>query len=116
MQLNQQLQEANMAIQQLQAQLADKQQYVAIEKQRADIDALNHLALRYENERQDVINAFKAETERVKVLLSQLKPEQVNQIANKTVNEIKQEAIPGKEFDKTTFDPSQILSEYMTKG
>jgi hypothetical protein len=108
-----QLQQSQLAIQQLTEQLNEKQQYIAIEKQRADIDALNHLALRYENERQDVISAFKAETDRMKALLSQFKPEQVNQVINKTVEEIKHEEDPAKEYEHTNFDPSQVISQYL---
>jgi len=109
----QQLQQQQLVIQQLTEQLNEKQQYIAIEKQRADVDALNHLALRYENERQDVINAFKAETDRMKALIGQLSPTQLNQITDKTVTEIENEEDPAKEYEHTNFDPSQVISQYL---
>ena len=109
----QQLEQSQIAIQQLTEQLNDKQSYIAIEKQRADIDALNHLALRYENERQDVINAFKAETDRLKLLIGQLNSDQMSRITDKTVYEIENEQEPAKEYDQTQFDPSQLIQEYL---
>ena len=109
----QQLEQSQMAIQQLTEQLNDKQSYIAIEKQRADVDALNHLALRYENERQDVIDAFKAETDRLKLLIGQLNSDQMSRITDKTVYEIENEQEPAKEYDQTQFDPSQLIQEYL---
>jgi hypothetical protein len=108
-----QLQESQAAIQALTQQLAEKQSYIAIEKQRADIDALNHLALRYENERQDSIQAFKAETDRLKAILANMKPEQMNAIAQKTFNEIEVQQPPAVEYDQTQFDPSQLIHDYL---
>ena len=108
-----QLQESQAAIQALTQQLAEKQSYIAIEKQRADIDALNHLALRYENERQDSIQAFKAETDRLKAILANMKPEQMNAIAQKTYQEIEVQQPPAVEYDQTQFDPSQLIHEYL---
>lgn len=108
-----QLQESQAAIQALTQQLAEKQSYIAIEKQRADIDALNHLALRYENERQDSIQAFKAETDRLKAILANMKPEQINVIAQKTYQEIEMQQPPAVEYDQTQFDPSQLIHEYL---
>jgi hypothetical protein len=114
-QLMQQLQQSQMAIQELTQQLNDKQAYVAIEKQRADIDALNHLALRYENERQDSIQAFKAETDRLKAILANMSPEQMNGIAEKTYQEIEVQQPPAVEYDQTQFDPSELIQEYLPK-
>ena len=109
----QQLQESQAAIQALTQQLAEKQSFIAIEKQRADIDALNHLALRYENERQDSIQAFKAETDRLKAILANMKPEQMNAIAQKTYQEIEVQQPPAVEYDQTQFDPSQLIHDYL---
>ena len=114
-QMMQQLQASQQAIQELTQQLAEKQSYIAIEKQRADIDALNHLALRYENERQDSIQAFKAETDRLKAILANMKPEQMNAIAQKTYQEIEVQQPPAVEYDQTQFDPSQLIQEYLPK-
>jgi hypothetical protein len=112
-QMMQQLQASQQAIQELTQQLAEKQSYISIEKQRADIDALNHLALRYENERQDSIQAFKAETDRLKAILVNMKPEQMNAIAQKTFNEIEVQQPPAVEYDQTQFDPSQLIHDYL---
>jgi hypothetical protein len=108
-----QLQASQQAIQELTQQLNEKQSMISIEKQRADIDALNHLALRYENERQDSIQAFKAETDRLKAILANMKPEQMNAIAQKTFEEIKVQQPPAVEYDQTQFDPSQLIQEYL---
>ena len=109
----QQLQESQAAIQALTQQLNEKQSYLDIEKQRADIAALNHLAIRYEDERQDSINAFKAETDRLKVILANMKPEQIDAIAQKTYQEIELQQPPAVEFDQTQFDPSQLIHDYL---
>ena len=109
----QQLQESQTAIQALTQQLNEKQSYLDIEKQRADIAALNHLAIRYEDERQDSINAFKAETDRLKVILANMKPEQIDAIAQKTYQEIELQQPPAVEFDQTQFDPSQLIHDYL---
>jgi len=114
-QLQQQLQQAQAIIQQLQEQLQEKQSYLALDKQRLDMDALNHLALRFENERQDSIQAFKAETDRVKALLSELSKIDLSKIADKTVREIEGTPQPGKEYDLSHFDPSQVLSNNLSQ-
>ena len=108
-----QLQESQAAIQALTQQLNEKQSYLDIEKQRADIAALNHLAIRYEDERQDSIAAFKAETDRLKVILANMKPEQMNAIAQKTYQEIEVQQPPAVEYDQTQFDPSQLIHDYL---
>jgi len=112
-QMMQQLQLSQQAIQELTQQLNEKQSLIAIEKQRADIDALNHIAIRYEDERQDSIAAFKAETERLKVILANMKPEQMNAIAQKTYQEIEVQQPPAVEYDQTKFDPSQLIHDYL---
>jgi len=112
-QMMQQLQLSQQAIQELTQQLNEKQSLIAIEKQRADIDALNHIAIRYEDERQDSIAAFKAETERLKVILANMKPEQMNAIAQKTYQEIEVQQPPAVEYDQTQFDPSQLIHDYL---
>jgi len=109
----QQLQASQQAIQELTQQLNEKQSYLDIEKQRADIQALNHIAIRYEDERQDSINAFKAETDRLKVILANMKPEQINAIAQKTYEEIEVQQPPAVEYDQTQFDPSQLIHDYL---
>lgn len=112
-----QLMEHNQALmqelQRLQVEMKDKQAHEMTEKQRLDMDAVNHLALRMENERQDSINAFKAETDRMSKLLGALDPEQVSSVVKKMVFEIMKARDPGEDLDKTNIDPSAAYAEGM---
>ncbi|WP_343928742.1 portal protein [Pigmentiphaga daeguensis] len=74
-QLMGQLEQAAQIIQQLQQALQDRTEELKIAKQQVDTDALNHLALRMENERKSQIDAFKATTDRLDKLLAVLSPE-----------------------------------------
>jgi len=109
-QMQQQLQEAQAVIQQLSQELQDKKIGQTMEKQRLDMDALNHLALRLENEREDLINAFKAETERLKLLIKDVSPQQLTGITDKMVSEIEQSRNPGRDVSPDYVDPSQVLA------
>jgi len=71
---------------------------------------LNHLALRLENEREDLINAFKAETERLKLLIKDVSPQQLTGITDKMVSEIEQSRNPGRDVSPDYVDPSQVLA------
>jgi hypothetical protein len=83
-QLQQQLQQAVQMIQQLQEALNSKDAAESIAKQRADMDALNHLAIRMENERESAIAAFKAETDRLGKLLMAIPPEMIAMLGTQT--------------------------------
>jgi len=74
-QLMGQLEQAAQIIQQLQQALQDRTEELKIAKQQVDTDALNHLALRMENERKSTIEAFKAETDRMAKLIAAIPPE-----------------------------------------
>lgn len=82
--MQQQLQQAAEMIQQLQQALQSKEAAESIAKQRADMDALNHLAIRMENERESAIAAFKAETERLSKLLAAVPPEMLATLGHQT--------------------------------
>lgn len=110
-QLQQQLQQAGQLIQHLQTQLQDKTVKETIEKQRADMDALNHLALRMENERQDMVNAFKAESDRLKTLAPALDAAQLSAIIKKSVAEILSATDPGQDLDPARIDPANAYAE-----
>ena len=88
MALNQQLQQAGQLIQHLQQQLQDKTVKETIEKQRADMDALEHLATRMEKEQAQMREAFQAETDRLKVIAPAIDANQLSDIIRKAVGEI----------------------------
>lgn len=112
-QLQQQLQTAMQTIQTLNERLSEKTTGLQLEAKRIDMDALNHLALRMENERQDMVNAFKAETDRMKALISALDPEQVTAVVRKMVREIAAARDPGQDLDPAQLDPSAAFATGM---
>jgi hypothetical protein len=109
-QLQQQLQTAMQTIQTLNERLQEKSTGLQLEAKRIDMDALNHLALRMENERQDMVNAFKAETDRMKALLTALDPEQVTSVVRKMVREITDARDPGQDLNPAKLDPSTTFA------
>lgn len=110
-QAQQHLQQATQMIQHLQQQLEDKTTAQTLEKQRVDMDALNHLALRMENERQDMVNAFKAETDRLKVVAPVMDPIQLSAVINKALTEILSAQDPGQDLDPAKIDPSNVYAD-----
>ena len=111
MALQQQLQQAQAIIQQMTMALEEKKTEEAMEKQRLDMDAMNHLAIRLENERKDLISAFKAETERLGVLIKDVKPQDVGLITDKMVSEIEGATNIGQDINPDFLDPSQVLAQ-----
>ncbi|PYE21339.1 phage P22-like portal protein [Paraburkholderia silvatlantica] len=87
-QLQQQLQQAGQLIQTLDKELKDKTIQQQFEKQRLDMDALTHLSTRLEKERQETLDAFKAETDRLKALAPQMSEDALDPIVRKVVSEI----------------------------
>ena len=104
-QLHQQLQQATQLIQHLQQELQDKSKAQEMEKQRLDMDALNHLALRMENDKETIVDAFKAETDRFKTLLAALDPEQISGVVRKTMQEMMTAPNPAQNLTQETMDP-----------
>ena len=95
----------------MQKALNDQKVEQVMEKQRLDMDALNHLAIRLENERRDLIGAFKAETDRLKVLIKDVKPEDMGLITDKMVAEIEGATNIGQDINPDYLDPSQVLAQ-----
>jgi FtsZ-binding cell division protein ZapB len=112
-QLQQHLQQAMQMIQQLQQELHDKTKAQEMEKQRLDMDALNHLALRMENDRETLVQSFKAETDRIKALLGALDPEQTNAIVRKMVQETLTAPNPAKNLSEDRMDPDAAYAAGM---
>ncbi len=112
--LQQQLQQAMQFIQQLQQELKDKTVAQEMEKQRLDMDALNHLALRMENDKETIVQAFKAETDRLKSLLGALNPEQTDQIVRRTVQEMLSAPNPALDLSENRMDPDQAYAAGMS--
>ena len=104
-QLQQQLQQAMQVIQHLQQELQDKTKAQEMEKQRLDMDALNHLALRMENDKETIVDAFKAETDRFKTLLAALDPEQISAVVRKTMQEMMTAPNPAQNLTQERMDP-----------
>jgi hypothetical protein len=104
-QLQQQLQQAMQVIQHLQQELQDKTKAQEMEKQRLDMDALNHLALRMENDKETIVDAFKAETDRFKTLLAALDPEQISAVVRKTLQEMMTAPNPAQNLTQERMDP-----------
>jgi hypothetical protein len=104
-QLQQQLQQAMHVIQHLQQELQDKTKAQEMEKQRLDMDALNHLALRMENDKETIVQAFKAETDRLKALIGGLSEEQASAIISRTVKEMLSAPNPAQNLSQETMDP-----------
>jgi hypothetical protein len=104
-QLQQQLQQAMQVIQHLQQELQDKTKAQEMEKQRLDMDALNHLALRMENDKETIVDAFKAETDRLKALVGALDPEQISAVVRKTMQEMMTAPNPAQNLTQERMDP-----------
>lgn len=118
-QLMQQLKASGEMIQQLSDALAEKERALDIENRRLDMDALNHLALRMENERKEITSAFKAETERLKAILGALDPSILTMIAEKLGAEVLMAPNPTEDVNAPALDPAaayaagidQVLSD-----
>ena len=104
-----QLQQSQQVIAALTQQVQDRKVDQVMEKQRLDMDALNHLAIRLEKERDSLISAFKAETERLKTLIKDVNPTQLGGITDKMVGEIEQAKNPAQDINPDYIDPSQYL-------
>lgn len=87
-QLKAQLDAATQALQQLHQQLHDKTFQEQIEKHRLDMETLTHLSTRMEKDRQEMLDAFKAETDRLKALAPKMSDEALDPIVRKVVSEI----------------------------
>lgn len=102
--LQQQVQQMQAVIGQLQQQLSDKSQALQIEKQRTDMDYVNHLAIRMDNEVDSRIDAFKAETDRLKALGPAMDPVAIEAIVRKMLGEMLTAPNPSQDIDPPLYD------------
>jgi len=107
--LQQQVQQMQGVIAQLQQALSDKSQQLQIEKQRTDMDYVNHLALRMDNEVDSRIDAFKAETDRLKVVAPAMTPLAIEEIVRKMIMEMQQAPNPSQDIDPPQYDAPMAL-------
>jgi hypothetical protein len=112
-QAQQQLQQASQMIQHLQQQLQDKTIQQTLEKQRLDMDGLEHLAVRMEKEREGLINAFKSETDRLKTLAPAFDSNELSKVIKKTVSEIMTSPPPDVGLGMATTDYDSGLQQVM---
>ncbi|WP_369053068.1 portal protein [Burkholderia gladioli] len=91
-QLQQQVQQLSQQLQAAQQALSDKGETHRLQQQRNDIDYLNHLALRTDEDHQKAVNAYKAVTERLKAL-GIISPE----VSAETVADALRDPLPGVE-------------------
>lgn len=112
--LQQQLQQAAAIIQQLQQALHDKTVQHQLEAKRVDMDALNHLALRMENDNKQVLDAFKAETDRLKTLAPTMGQDALEPIIRKAVAEILRAPNPDAAITPDPTDPANLYASGIT--
>jgi hypothetical protein len=117
--LQQQLQQQQAVIQQLTLALEDQKADDARADKRLEMDAYNHLAKRFEDERKSLIDAFRAETDRLKVLVNDVAPAQMGHITNKLVGEIESSRNPTRDMSPNYAEGSMVLQNEIpdiTKG
>lgn len=110
--MQQQLQMAQQTIAMMRQELSSKNFERNMEKQRLDLEALTHLSTRMEKERADMLNAFKAETERLKAFGDRLGEEALEPIARKLVSEIMRAPDPDM-GSHANIDPAAIYAANM---
>lgn len=109
-QLQQQLQQATQAIAHLQQALADKTVEHQLQKQRLDMEALNHLAVRMDKDTDAEINAFKAESDRLKAVADRLSDEGLEPVVRKLIAEILRAPDPVSDIAPHQADPSNLYA------
>jgi hypothetical protein len=86
--LQQQLQQLQQLLQTQHQMITDKSIEQQLQAKRVDMDALNHLALRMENDNKAILDAFKAETDRLKALAPAMGEGALEPIIRKALAEI----------------------------
>lgn len=109
-QLTGQLQQAAQIIQHLQQQIEDKSVQQQLEAKRVDMDALNHLALRMENDNKAILDAFKAETDRLQVVAKTMTPEALDPIVRKMLAEMLRASSPDGGVTADPVDPANAYA------
>jgi hypothetical protein len=105
-----QLQQATQIIQQLHQALNDKSVEQQLQQKRVDIDGLNHLALRMENDNTAILNAFKAETDRLKTLTERMGDDVLEPIIRKALAEILRAPNPDAGVQADPTDPANLYA------
>jgi uncharacterized protein YjgD (DUF1641 family) len=109
-QLTGQLQQAAQIIQHLQQELQDKSIQQQLEAKRVDMDALNHLALRMENDNKAILEAFKAETLRLQAVAKVMTPEALDPIVRKLIAETLRAPDPTGGVTPDLIDPANVYA------
>lgn len=112
-QLTQQVQQLTQVVQVLQTELQNRDTQHALQKQRNDMDALNHLALRMENDNKTILEAFKAETARLEKLLPIMAPDALDMVVRKALEEILTAQNPDANVKADPADPANTYAEGM---
>ncbi|SAJ96560.1 hypothetical protein UA18_03450 [Burkholderia multivorans] len=108
--LTQQIHQAAAIIQSLQQQLHDRTIQLQLEEKRVDMDALNHLALRMENDNKAILDAFKAETDRLKTLAPAMGDGALEPIIRKALAEILRAPNPDAGITPDNADPANLYA------
>jgi hypothetical protein len=97
-------------LQRLQAELQDKSVQRMLEQKRVDMDALNHLALRMENDNQATREAYKAETDRLKLMAPMMTEDALEPIIRKLIAETMSAYAPDAGIQPDNADPANVYS------
>jgi hypothetical protein len=108
--LKQQLQQATQLLQQQHQMLNDKAIEHQLAEKRVDIEALNHLALRMENDNKAVLDAFKAESDRLKTIAPMMTPEALDPVVRKALVEILAAHNPDAGVTPDNADPANLYA------
>jgi len=91
-------------------ELEDKTIQRQLEQKRVDMDALNHLAIRMENDNKQVLDAFKAETDRLKAMAPMMSEEALEPIIRKLIAETMSAYNPDANVQPDQADPANTYS------
>lgn len=111
LQLQQQLQQASQIIDHLGRQLQDKTVQHELEQKRIVIDAANHEALRMVNDNKAILDAFKAETDRLAKLLPRMSDAAIEPIVRKVMTETMSASNPDAGVVADPIDPANLYAE-----
>jgi hypothetical protein len=109
-QLQQHLQQATELLQKQHQMLEDKSIEHQLAEKRVDIEGLNHLALRMENDNKAILDAFKAETDRLKTIAPSMSPEALDPIIRKALAEILRAPNPDAGIQPDAADPANLYA------
>lgn len=95
-------------------ELDDKTIQRQLEQKRVDMDALNHLALRMENDNHQVLDAYKAQTDRLKGIAPMMSEQGLEPIVRKMVAEILSAYNPDAGVNPESVDPANTYAAGIT--